>query len=199
MNGFEYGEKVIMDYEYYYNNAKRRYYNACSEINYCENRINELNRQKWCKLNEINQINSQIRNVEQALSGIEQMVKKDAGLSQSFLKITNTTNEAANNYMRMISSDNISNKNLNDVYRNETNSTKKILEGIFETLRNKKNALNTRISELKSELQRANNEYQSFDSSIRATEADKQDWKSVKRSAAYDMEYYRRKMQEVAW
>ena len=193
------GENVIMDYEYYYNNAKSRYYNACSEINDCDNRINDLNRQKWRKLNEINQINSQIRNVEQALSGIEQMVKKDAGLSQSFLKISNTTNEAANNYMRMISSDNISNKNLNDVYRNETNNTKKILDGIFDTLRSKKNALNARITELKSELQKANNEYQSFDSSIRATEANRQDWRTVKRSAAYDMEYYRRKMQEVAW
>lgn len=188
-----------MDYEYYYDNAKRRYYNACSEINDCDNRISDLNNQKWRKMNEINQLNSQIRNVEQALSGIEQMVKKDAGLGQSFLKITNTTNEAANNYMRMISSDNISNKNLNDVYRNETNSTKKILDNIFDTLRNKKNVLNARISELKSELQRANNEYQSFDSSIRATESNRQDWKRVKRSAAYDMEYYRKKMQEVAW
>ena len=26
-----------MSYEYYYNNARNRYYNACSEINSCQN------------------------------------------------------------------------------------------------------------------------------------------------------------------
>lgn len=188
-----------MDYEYYYDNAKSRYYNACSEINACDNRISELNRQKWYKMMEINQLNSEVRNTEEALRGIEQMIRKDTGLNQSFLKITNTTNDAANNYMRMIHSDNVSNKNLNEVYRTETNNTKRILNGIFDTLRNKKNALNSRVSELKSQLKRANDEYQSFDRSIRATEVNKHEWQVAKRSAAYDMEYYKRKMQEVAW
>lgn len=38
-----------MDYEYYYNNARSRYYNACSEINSCVNRINALNSQNGKK------------------------------------------------------------------------------------------------------------------------------------------------------
>ena len=188
-----------MDYEYYYDNARSRYYNACSEINACENRISELNRQKWYKMMEINQLNSEIRNTQEALNGIEQMIRKDTGLNQSFLKITNTTNDAANNYMKMIHSDNVSNKNLNEVYRNETNNTKRILNGIFDILRTKKNGLNSKISELKSQLKRANDEYQSFDRGIKSTEVDRQEWTVVKRSAAYDMEYYKRKMRDAAW
>ena len=31
-----------MSYEYYYNNARNRYYNACSEINSCQNKLNDL-------------------------------------------------------------------------------------------------------------------------------------------------------------
>lgn len=193
------GGKIVLDYEYYYNNAKSKYYNACSEINSCENRISELNSQKWQKVLEINQINTEIRNTQEALSNVEQMVRKDTVLTQSFTKITNATNEAANNYMRMISSGNVSNKNLNDVYRDETDTTKRILNSIFDTFRNKKNNLSNRIVELQNLLQRANNEYQSFDSAIRTTEANKQDWISSKRSAAYDMEYYKRKMRETSW
>ena len=45
----------MSDYEYYYNNAKNRYYNACSEINSCQNRINDLQSQKKHTINKINQ------------------------------------------------------------------------------------------------------------------------------------------------
>ena len=35
-------EGMKMSYEYYYNNARNRYYNACSEINSCQNKLNDL-------------------------------------------------------------------------------------------------------------------------------------------------------------
>lgn len=42
-----------MDCEYYYNNARNQYYNACSEINSCQNRINNLGVQKQNTINRI--------------------------------------------------------------------------------------------------------------------------------------------------
>ena len=65
-----------MDYEYYYQNAKSRYYNACSEINSCENRISELGVEKQQKNNQINKLKTDIKNNQDALEGIEQMLKK---------------------------------------------------------------------------------------------------------------------------
>ena len=187
-----------MDYEYYYDNAKSRYYNACSEINSCDNRISELNRQKWYRAVQINQLNKEIRNIQEAINGTAKMIRKEAVLNQSFLKITRKTDQAANNYMRMVSSGNVSNKNLNDVFSNETNNTKRILNGIFETLKRKRSTLDHRVTELENERRRVNNEYQSFCSEIKSTQANRQEWVSVKRSAAYDMEYYKKKMEEAA-
>ena len=52
---FQYGG-MKMDYEYYYNNARNRYYNACSEINSCQNRLNDLRVQQQNVINRINQL-----------------------------------------------------------------------------------------------------------------------------------------------
>ena len=43
-----------MDYEYYYYQAKNRYYDACSEINSCQNNVNNLEGNKQVKISEIN-------------------------------------------------------------------------------------------------------------------------------------------------
>ena len=40
-----------MSYEYYYNNARNRYYNACSEINSCQNKLNDLRIQQQNTVN----------------------------------------------------------------------------------------------------------------------------------------------------
>ncbi|WP_245532840.1 hypothetical protein [Acetivibrio clariflavus] len=127
-----------MDYSYYYNNARRRYYEACSEISNCQNRINELKKQRQQKINLINQLKIDIKNHEEALDGVTQIIKSEGDLNKKIADISNKTNQASINYCSMVSSSNVINKNLNEVYNNEMTNTKRILNNIFSNLKTKK-------------------------------------------------------------
>ena len=50
-----------MDYEYYYYQAKNRYYDACSEINSCQNNVNNLEGNKQVKISGINNLKAQLK------------------------------------------------------------------------------------------------------------------------------------------
>jgi len=57
--------------------------------------------------------------------------------------------------------------------------------------------LNAKIIDLKKQLQQAEAELDDINNRITATEASLQEWKRIKTNASYDMEYYRRKMNEA--
>ena len=76
-----------MDQEYYYNNAKSRYYNACSEITSCENRINELKSQQQQKIARINQLKTDHKNNQDAFEGMGLIIKSDENLNKKILDI----------------------------------------------------------------------------------------------------------------
>ena len=63
-------------------------------------------------------------------------------------------------------------------------------------LRNKKNTVNNKISELEENINRAESELQDINSGIDTACSAASDWRNVRRNASYDMEYYRRKMYE---
>lgn len=187
-----------MDNEYYYNNARSRYYNACSEINSLVNRINELKVQKQKKLNEINQLKVEIKDNQEAYDYLSHIItSSDTGLNTRINNIVDKTSQASDNYKKMVCSSDVQNKDLNDVYYDEITKTKNLLSGIFESLQTKKNTLNAKISDLKSKLQSAETELQDIEYMIRSTESSLQDWERTKSSAAIDMEYYSRKMNEA--
>ena len=56
-----------MDYEYYYYQAKNRYYDACSEINSCQNNVNNLEGNKQVKISEINNLKAQLKKYKDAV------------------------------------------------------------------------------------------------------------------------------------
>lgn len=183
-----------MDYEYYYNNARNRYYNACSEINVCENRINELRGQEVQKVNQINQLSTDIRNNREALEGLEQIIRVEPVLNEKLVRINRHISQAAVNYSGMVSSSNVVNKNLNDIY-NDGNA-KNTLNSVLENLKIRKNSVAARVEELQSKLQQANSNLQEIQNAIRSTESSLQSWQGVKTNASIDMEYYRRKMNQ---
>ncbi len=183
-----------MDYEYYYNNAKNRYYNACSEINSCENRINELKNQKQQKINQINQLKTDIKNNQEALEGVNKIIKSDESLKSKLTGITNKTGLASTNFSKMVSSSNVTNKIITDVFQNESTKTKSTLTNIMQTLTTKKNALTSKITQLQSQLRSAETQLQDIGTAINSTESSLQSWRGTKSSASIDMEYYRRKM-----
>jgi len=188
--------RLIMSYESSYSSARNRYYNACSEINRCENRISELKTQRQQKINQINQLKTDIKNHQEALESVTQIIRNEESLNAGFLGITNKTSDATDNFCGMVISSDVTNKNLTEVYNCETTRTKSTLTNIFDNLRAKKNELTNKITDLQNQLRTAESELQDIESAIRTTELSLQEWKRVKSNASLDMAYYRRKMNE---
>lgn len=184
-----------MDYEYYYNNAKTRYYDACSEITSCQNKINELNTQKTNKVNQINELATEITNHETAYEQMTAIVDSEEDLNAKILDISNKTTDAGDNYIAMVSCSDITSKVLTDVYSQEMTGTKATLESILTSLKTKKTSLNDEIIELKSQKTTAESELEGIKSSLSSYETSKDDWEWKKSCASLDMEYYHRKMQ----
>jgi len=186
-----------MDYDYYYSNAQSRYYNACSEISSCQNRINDLKNQKQKKITQINELVYEIKNHEAAYDQMSLIVECDDSINAKILDISNKTSFAADNYISMVNSSTVTSKNLTDVYSDEMAQTKQTQENIFTSLNTKKTALSVEITDLKSQLRTAESDLEDIKNCIRSTESSLSDWQRNKSNAACDMEYYRSKMQEA--
>ena len=186
-----------MSYEYYYNNARNRYYNACSEINSCQNKLNDLRIQQQNTVNRINQLKTDIKDHENAYEQMVQVVWHEDGLNSKLAAVMNKTDDASANFIGMAVSSNVVSKNLTQVYGDETARTKSTLSDVMSTLNTRKNTLNAKISDLNSQLRAAENQLQNIKSQISSTQADLAEWRRIKTNASYDMEYYRRKMQEA--
>jgi len=186
-----------MDYEYYYNNAKSKYYNACSEVSSCQNRINDLKNQKQQKVTQINELVTEINSHEAAYDQMTTILKSKDDLNTKLLDISDKVSSAAVNYTGMVDSSDVTSKNLTDVYSDEMSQTKLTLENILDSLTAKNSSLSVEIAELKSQLKTAESELEDIKNGIRNTESSLSDWQKNKSNAAYDMEYYRRKMQEA--
>ena len=93
-----------MDYEYYYYESRNRYYNACSEVNNCENRANELRSERQQKISYINQLKADLRKHQNASSDLNTAINKDSELQSDLSKITSNINLASENFGSMASS-----------------------------------------------------------------------------------------------
>ena len=186
-----------MSYESSYYSARSRYYNACSEINSCQNRLVELKNKRQQKIKQINQLKTDIKNHQEALASVTQILKSETPLNTKLSGIVNKTGNAAANYISMVNASNVVSKDISDVYNNEMTTTKNTLRSIIDNLTAKKNELNTKILDLQAQLRRAETELEDIENKIRSTEASLQDWRRAKSNASIDMEYYSRKMKEA--
>ena len=182
-----------MDFEYYYNNARNRYYDACSEINSKENRIGELRNEKNRLINDINGYRAEITKYTEALDALEKAIKTRDDVVSSCDKSQSSIEEANVNFSGMIASSSITAKNLSDVYKTDTRNK---IDGVYEQLNLKKSSLNTKIAELKRQKSDSETALSLRDSEIRNANSDICYWESVKRNSSIDMEYYKKKMEE---
>ena len=182
-----------MDYEYYYNNAKSRYYDACSEINSKGNRISELKNEKNRLLNEINGLRSEITKYTDALKELEKAIKMQDDIERSCDRSQSSIDEANINFGSMAESSSVSARNLNDAYKTDTRSQ---MNNVFESLGSKRSSLNAKIAELEKQKNDSEAAYSLRDSEIRNANSDIAYWESVKNNSSIDMEYYKRKMEE---
>ena len=188
----------MADYEFHFNNARRRYQNASSEITSTQNRITSLGSQRQQGVNEINRLRAEIRNHEEALEKIEQMLTKEASLDQGIARITNSMNPAATNYLNMIRASNVTSKNLNQVYDNAMQETKRTLSSTMSRLRAERSSLRSKIADLQNQLRRAEAELERVNNSTRSAQSSLQSLNNSRRNASIDMEFYRRRMNQAS-
>lgn len=84
-----------MDFEECFYSAKRRYYDACSEINGCQSRLYELEKDRRNTVSRINQLKADIRNTQAALSEMVQVLKSEEPLNRKLGAVSDKTGEAA--------------------------------------------------------------------------------------------------------
>lgn len=188
-----------MGYEWEYDNSRSRYENACNEINSCNCRIYELENQKRSVIHEINQFHAMLRNMNEAFNGVTNLVKGKDSLNQSITDISKATEEASEAFRHMAESSSIDSKDLSAVYGDEISQTKAIAQEIMDTLKKSQNELVNRIHSLEIRLDHAYNDLQDIENRLRAEKMNLENLERSKRSAANDMEYYRRKSMEEEW
>ncbi|MCM1534923.1 MAG: She9 / Mdm33 family protein [Clostridium sp.] len=185
-----------MSYQWDYDNARSRYEDACVEINNCNRRICDLENQRRNKINQINQLNTDIKNTQTALGGVNGLVKGEEGLHRTVTSVFDATRESSENYRHMVEASSVINKDLCVVYGDEMSKTKTTVEDIMNTLKAKQAELTNKLNDLKMRLTVAKNELQNIENQLRAERANLQSLETDKRNAANDMEYYSRKIQE---
>lgn len=185
-----------MSYQDDYDNARSRYEDACVGINNCNRRIYDLENQRRNKINQINQLNTDIKNTQTALDGVKKLVNGEERLNQAVTAVSNTTNEASGNFKHMVEDSNVCTKDLNVVYGDEMSRTKAAVGNIMNTLKAKQAELTNRLNNLKTQLNIAKNDLQNIENQLRTEKSNLQSLENSKRNAANDMEYYSRKIQE---
>lgn len=185
-----------MGYEDQYNEARSRYYNACSQVNECENRATALRSQRQQKLSYMNQLKAELKRHRDASLGLVAAMEREAGLRGGLSRVAGDVDLASENLGSMASSSTVRNKSLNEVYGEEASRTRSTLDGIFSTLRSKKAAIDGKVLELQENVARAESELQDVESGIRSADSSASDWKRERWNASMDMEYYRRKTYE---
>ena len=84
-----------MSYQWEYDNARRRYENACIEISNCNGRIYDLANQTRNKITQINPLNTDIKNTQTALNGVGELIRGETDMNQTVNAVSNSTNEAS--------------------------------------------------------------------------------------------------------
>jgi peptidoglycan hydrolase CwlO-like protein len=187
-----------VDYEYYYNNARSRYYNACAEINGCEGRAGDLRAHRQQLMDSMNRLKSEITRNQEALEGVAQAVKAEDALAAKGRVIANRTSSAAAGFTAMAVSTSVRSRSIEDAYRAEMAATRRALESAMGRMRAQKAALAQKVADLEGQLHRAESDLHDVEAQIRSTESDLQYWCQQRTGASYDMEYYRRKINEAA-
>jgi len=72
-----------------------------AEITSCQNKIDDLKKQQQQKINLINQLKTDIKNHEEALDKVKEIIKSEGNFENKISDISNKTNEAAINYSSM--------------------------------------------------------------------------------------------------
>lgn len=189
----------MKDYEELYYESRSKYYNACEQINACDRMITSCQEQRRSKVDRINELNSSNRKIRDAIANLKEVLKREDKVTEKLSKVSEKLDTASVNFSGMVKDSNVSNKSLTDVFSGETSGTKTAISGVFETVKTRKTALETNLENQERELQRTKDELSDLDTQIRNWKNARSDWKREKTNSYYNMEYYKRKMNEEGY
>ena len=106
---------------------------------------------------------------------------------------------ASVNFSGMVKSSGVTNKSLNGAFAEESKNTKSKIQGVFDTVKRRRRDLEERLERQERELKQAKEDLSNIKRQIRNEEAERRDWKSRKQNYYYNMEYYKRKMQQEGY
>lgn len=179
---------------YYY---RRKYYDACGEINACESRIYNYKQERKATVKAVNQLQSDIKKTDTAIEKLTDVLSMEESIQTKMLAVQEKTETAAANYTAMVSASDVVSKNLSDVYSTEMAQTRSTMSGVIQTVRTRKNNLDASVADMRANLNEANQYIENLDSQIHTQEGNLSYWKQEKKNAYYNADYYRRKLKEM--
>lgn len=188
----------MSDSEYYFNYFRQKYNDSCYQINNCQNQIYNLRNQRPQVVNRINQLNTDIRNVQFAINGLHNAILREGSVNSKLTAVVNKTEQAAGDFREMVVLDGANGKDISDVFSQETTQTKNTINNVWVTLKRKKKSLDLRLSYLQDDLRQRINKLQEIDRNVAQLNYNLSGLTAQKNNNYYCMEYYRRrKNQEI--
>lgn len=184
------------DYESSYYSARNSYYNACSQINSCQNRISELKAKKQRLINRINELKADIKKHEAAQKKLDKAIKEESTLTDSAANVSRKIAPVATGYSGMVDSSQTTAKDLSQIYGDEMTQVNQKITSAMQTLHSKSTALTQKIADLKQQLSTAESDLEEIKRQIRNAESELADWKCAKRNSSLNMEVNRKLMMQ---
>ena len=184
------------DYAQLYYTYRSKYYNACSRVNDCEAAIYDLKQSRKAVVNAINSLEKQIKKYNVNVTQLNAVLAYEEHINTKLTAVQTKTTEAAVNYTSMVNTSDVTVKDLNDVYSEETTRTKAAISSVFEGVRSKQSAAQQMISQLQTQLNQKNADLEDIDRQISTQKNNLSSWKNSKKNYYYNMEYYKKKAKE---
>lgn len=185
------------DYAEQYNRYRLRYNDECYAVNACERAIATMQEQRRGTVNRINELNTSIRKTRSAISDLQAVLNREDEVTGKMTEVADKVDDASVNYSGMVDYSEVTNKNLNDVFSAEASATRIQVNNIFGTVRSRKMNLEVGVSDMQAQLNSANGELSDLDARIRNERANLGEHQRARSNNFYNMEYYKRKMEEA--
>jgi chromosome segregation ATPase len=176
--------------------AKRRYEDACYEKRCAENEISDIQNRRWHLINEINEAESEHKRFVESYDEIEKSIKNDEGISAGIKDAESKLTEASDGLLAIGTSSAASLKSLDTVFDEKNRSSKSSISSAFESLKRTKSDMSAHIETVAGKISQLKTELEDGKSRERYLSGRVSDCIGTMNSAAIDMAYHKRHMED---
>ena len=176
--------------EYYA--AKRRYVSADEKRQILQNKIIGIQNDRPKLINKMNELESERKRNSEALEEISKTNSSDGDFEDSMKDSAGKLETAAQGFLAIGTSSVAELKDLTEVFSHTDIQTKNSMDSVFENIKNIKNAISNKISDLITEYNKAENELQQSYENERRYNEEIYTQKKIMENAEWDMAYHKR-------